>query len=145
MGITGVFNDSLVYAHVLMVNMKDILGHVVEFSGDQHGSRFIQQKLEGATAEERQAMLDELTPETTLQLIQDVFGNYVRNFKFGAITVSNLLVGHSEDVGIRQSNTKESHGVFYGRPHSSTIVTNVWVPSCAKGTFLETCFEIRLT
>lgn len=53
------------------------MGHVVEFSGDQHGSRFIQQKLETATSEERQLIFDEIVPQNALQLIQDVFGNYV--------------------------------------------------------------------
>lgn len=56
---------------------KDIFGYVVEFSGDQHGSRFIQQKLESATSEEKQVVFDEIVPSNSLQLIQDVFGNYV--------------------------------------------------------------------
>ncbi len=50
---------------------------MVEFSGDQHGSRFIQQKLETATSEEKQFVFDEIVPDNALQLIQDVFGNYV--------------------------------------------------------------------
>lgn len=50
----------------------------MEFSGDQHGSRFIQQKLENATSEEKQMVFDEIVPDNALQLIQDVFGNYVR-------------------------------------------------------------------
>ncbi|KAL2455069.1 Pumilio2 [Abeliophyllum distichum] len=33
--------------------LSDIAGHVVEFSADQYGSRFIQQKLETATTEEK--------------------------------------------------------------------------------------------
>jgi hypothetical protein len=44
---------------------------------DQHGSRFIQQRLEMATEDERQAIFDEIMPQYALQLIQDVFGNYV--------------------------------------------------------------------
>lgn len=56
---------------------KDIFGYVVEFSGDQHGSRFIQQKIETASSEEKQAIFDEIVPDSALQLIQDVFGNYV--------------------------------------------------------------------
>lgn len=57
--------------------IQDIFGYVVEFSGDQHGSRFIQQKLETATSEEKQVVFDEIVPHNALQLIQDVFGNYV--------------------------------------------------------------------
>ncbi|GAA5804849.1 hypothetical protein HPULCUR_010357 [Helicostylum pulchrum] len=56
--------------------LKDILHHVVEFSGDQHGSRFIQQKLETATSDDKQFVFDEILPNC-LQLMTDVFGNYV--------------------------------------------------------------------
>lgn len=66
--------DPRIIIHVLA---QDILGYIVEFSGDQHGSRFIQQKLETATSEEKQIVFDEIIPDNALQLIQDVFGNYV--------------------------------------------------------------------
>eukprot|EP01103_Thecamoeba_quadrilineata_P003227 TRINITY_DN13028_c0_g1_i1.p1 TRINITY_DN13028_c0_g1~~TRINITY_DN13028_c0_g1_i1.p1 ORF type:complete len:882 (-),score=178.11 TRINITY_DN13028_c0_g1_i1:29-2674(-) len=56
--------------------LQDIVGHVVEFSGDQHGSRFIQQRLEVATAQEKQLIFDEIQP-SCLTLMVDVFGNYV--------------------------------------------------------------------
>ncbi|KAG0044433.1 mRNA binding protein puf3 [Gryganskiella cystojenkinii] len=56
--------------------LKDIAGSVVEFSSDQHGSRFIQQKLETATDEEKQMVFEEILPHA-LQLMTDVFGNYV--------------------------------------------------------------------
>ncbi|KAJ3273912.1 mRNA binding protein puf3 [Terramyces sp. JEL0728] len=56
--------------------LKDIAGSVVEFSGDQHGSRFIQQKLETATNDEKQMVFEEILPHA-LQLTTDVFGNYV--------------------------------------------------------------------
>ncbi|EPS28620.1 hypothetical protein PDE_03566 [Penicillium oxalicum 114-2] len=56
--------------------LKDIYGHVVEFSGDQHGSRFIQQKLETANSDEKEQVFREIQ-ENALQLMTDVFGNYV--------------------------------------------------------------------
>ncbi|KAJ1994728.1 mRNA binding protein puf3 [Dimargaris cristalligena] len=56
--------------------LKDIVGSMVEFSGDQHGSRFIQQKLETATSEEKRLVFEEILPNA-LQLMTDVFGNYV--------------------------------------------------------------------
>ncbi|TVY29008.1 Pumilio-like protein [Lachnellula hyalina] len=56
--------------------LKDIYNHVVEFSGDQHGSRFIQQKLETANSDEKEQIFREIQPNA-LQLMTDVFGNYV--------------------------------------------------------------------
>ena len=56
--------------------LKDIYGHIVEFSGDQHGSRFIQQKLETANSDEKEQVFREIQPNA-LQLMTDVFGNYV--------------------------------------------------------------------
>jgi len=57
--------------------VQDIFGYIVEFSGDQHSFWFIQQKLETAALEEKQIIFDEIAPKNALQLIQDVFGNYV--------------------------------------------------------------------
>lgn len=56
--------------------LKDIYHHIVEFSGDQHGSRFIQQKLETANSDEKEQLFREIQPNA-LQLMTDVFGNYV--------------------------------------------------------------------
>ncbi|KAI3337366.1 ARM repeat-containing protein [Xylariaceae sp. AK1471] len=56
--------------------LKDIYNHIVEFSGDQHGSRFIQDKLVGANSEEKEHVFREIEPNA-LQLMKDVFGNYV--------------------------------------------------------------------
>lgn len=43
---------------------------------DQYGSRFIQQKLETATDEEKNAIFPEILP-IGRTLMTDVFGNYV--------------------------------------------------------------------
>ncbi|KAK2066559.1 hypothetical protein P8C59_000365 [Phyllachora maydis] len=56
--------------------LKDIYGHIVEFSGDQHGSRFIQTKLETASSDEKDQVFREIEPNA-IQLMKDVFGNYV--------------------------------------------------------------------
>ncbi|KAF5004948.1 hypothetical protein FDECE_8582 [Fusarium decemcellulare] len=56
--------------------LKDIYNHVVEFSGDQHGSRFIQQKLETANSDEKEQVFREIEVNA-VQLMKDVFGNYV--------------------------------------------------------------------
>nr|ABW81162.1 PMpt5-1 [Capsella rubella] len=56
--------------------LSEIAGHVVEFSSDQYGSRFIQQKLETATTDEKNIVYEEIMPQA-LALMTDVFGNYV--------------------------------------------------------------------
>lgn len=58
------------------VNLSDIFGSIVEFSVDQHGSRFIQQKLETCSVDEKELVLKEILPHAST-LIKDVFGNYV--------------------------------------------------------------------
>ncbi|OEL36409.1 Pumilio-like protein 5 [Dichanthelium oligosanthes] len=58
------------------VELSDITGRIVEYSADQHGSRFIQQKLENCTAEEKASVFTEVLPHAA-SLMTDVFGNYV--------------------------------------------------------------------
>ncbi|KAF3609091.1 hypothetical protein DY000_02051001 [Brassica cretica] len=55
---------------------SEIVGHVIEFSMDQYGSRFIQQKLETATDEEKNSIFPEILPYGR-NLMTDVFENYV--------------------------------------------------------------------
>ena len=81
------------------LTLADIVGHVVEFSSDQHGSRFLQHKLETASENEIKPVFNELLPNT-LTLSTDVFGNYVvqKLFEFGNENRRSLLgdqlVGH---------------------------------------------------
>ncbi|KAK9061273.1 hypothetical protein SSX86_018453 [Deinandra increscens subsp. villosa] len=56
--------------------LSDVVNHVIEFSTDQYGSRFIQQKLETATLEEKNLIFPEIIPRAR-SLMTDVFGNYV--------------------------------------------------------------------
>ena len=72
--------------------MQDIKTHFVEFAGDQNGSRFIQQKLETTNSDEKQMAFDEILPNV-LQLMQDVFGNYViqKFFEHGDQTQKKIL------------------------------------------------------
>lgn len=55
--------------------LVDIKGHIVEFATDQHGSRFIQQRLETATPDELDWVLAEVLSDAH-RLINDVFGNF---------------------------------------------------------------------
>lgn len=81
------------------IELKELYGFIVEFSGDQHGSRFIQQKLEAANSDEKEKVFREIQ-ENSLQLMQDVFGNYViqKFFEHGDQTqkrfLANRMKGH---------------------------------------------------
>ncbi|XP_036599183.1 pumilio homolog 1 isoform X9 [Trichosurus vulpecula] len=68
------------------LQLREIVGHIMEFSQDQHGSRFIQLKLERATPAERQLVFNEIL-QAAYQLMVDVFGNYViqKFFEFGSL------------------------------------------------------------
>ncbi|EMP26140.1 Pumilio like protein 2 [Chelonia mydas] len=79
------------------LQLRDLVGHIVEFSQDQHGSRFIQQKLERATPAERQMVFAEIL-QAAYQLMTDVFGNYVIQKFFEAIIVF-------QEVGPAKSTT----------------------------------------
>ncbi|KAF8245074.1 ARM repeat-containing protein [Wilcoxina mikolae CBS 423.85] len=77
--------------------LKDIYNHVVEFSGDQHGSRFIQQKLETANSDEKEVVFSEIR-QNSLQLMTDVFGNYViqKFFEHGNQLQKSILAKQME-------------------------------------------------
>ncbi|KAM4692941.1 pumilio homolog 2 isoform 2-T2 [Discoglossus pictus] len=81
------------------LQLRDLIGHIVEFSQDQHGSRFIQQKLERATPAERHMVFNEIL-QAAYQLMTDVFGNYViqKFFEFGSmdqkLALATRIRGH---------------------------------------------------
>lgn len=81
------------------LQLRDLANHIVEFSQDQHGSRFIQQKLERATVPEKQLVFNEILG-AAYSLMTDVFGNYViqKFFEFGTpdqkSTLATQIKGH---------------------------------------------------
>lgn len=64
--------------------LAEVRGRIVELARDQAGSRFLQQKYELASAEDKQMIYEEIL-ENCYGLIIDVFGNYVvqKVFEFG--------------------------------------------------------------
>ncbi|KAL9275269.1 Pumilio homolog 4-like protein [Drosera capensis] len=85
--------------NMMSLELPNIVGHVLDFSTDQCGSRFIQQKLETATDEERIMIFSEIIPHA-YSLMTDVFGNYViqRLFELGTQSqrkdLVSQLIGH---------------------------------------------------
>ncbi|KAH7691954.1 pumilio RNA-binding family protein [Dioscorea alata] len=75
-------------------DLSDIVDHVVKFSMDQYGSRFIQQKLETASTEEKNKIFPEILPQAR-SLMTDVFGNYViqKFFEHGTEIQRKQLAG----------------------------------------------------
>ena len=75
------------------IQLSDLSNHVVEFSQDQHGSRFIQQKLERATSAEKELIFNEILTQAH-SLMTDVFGNYViqKFFEHGSPEQKTALV-----------------------------------------------------
>ncbi|KAL6309245.1 armadillo-type protein [Sparassis latifolia] len=119
--------------------LRDIFGYVVEFSSDQHGSRFIQQKLENGTLEERRIVFEEIVPQHALQLIQDVFGNYVIQKLFEQCTqaqrtlLANTMEGHILPLSLQMYGCRvvqkaieyvlpEQQGTFVKELETSVIV-----------------------
>lgn len=73
--------------------LKDICGHAIEFTKDQHGSRFIQQKLPSASEEEKEIIFNEIR-DISYELMTDVFGNYViqKFFEHGSTVQKEVLL-----------------------------------------------------
>ncbi|GAA27968.1 pumilio homolog 1 [Clonorchis sinensis] len=74
------------------LTLRDLTNHIVEFAQDQYGSRFIQQKLEQASAVDKTAVFREILPHA-YSLMVDVFGNYViqKFFELGTPEQKQIL------------------------------------------------------
>ena len=86
--------------------IRDLIGHVIPFCQDQHGSRFIQQKLEVANDTDKQTVFEEIIPQA-VSLMTDVFGNYViqKLFEYGTPeqceTLASLIMGQSVNLAMQ--------------------------------------------
>lgn len=78
---------------------------MLEFSLDQLGSRFIQQKLDSLTPEELEAAFAEVSPKG-LMLMNDVFGNYVIQ-KFLEMDVD----AHRQELAAQMKGQVRARGV----------------------------------
>lgn len=75
--------------------IKDIKHHVVEFCGDSNGSRWIQEKMDHATTEEKEQIWSEILTNVR-QLMNDTYGNYViqKLFDHGTQSQKRMLGNH---------------------------------------------------
>lgn len=85
-------------------SIEDIQGYIVNFCFDQNGSRFLQQRLEIASFQEKQIVMKEVLPDIKL-LRNDVFGNYViqKLFEYGTGDMKNTLFATLEDQVLQMS------------------------------------------
>lgn len=85
-GKSVILEDLRNVPHPRAHTLQDIVaeGLVAELATDQNGSRFIQTKLEEASDADKQAVFEQILPET-LRLCTDVFGNYCiqKFFEYG--------------------------------------------------------------
>ncbi len=111
-----------------LTQRQQIYGHIVEFSGDQHGSRFIQEKLETANSDEKERVFNEIDPNA-MQLMKDVFGNYViqKFFEHGnqiqKKVLANAMKGKIVDLSLQMYGCRVVQKVRTGR-HSSPTLSN---------------------
>ena len=86
--------------------IRDLIGHIIPFCQDQHGSRFIQQRLEVANDVDKQTVFEEIIP-SAVSLMTDVFGNYViqKLFEYGTPdqceTLASLIMGQSVTLAMQ--------------------------------------------
>ncbi|KAF9598219.1 hypothetical protein IFM89_025920 [Coptis chinensis] len=91
--------DAFVFCLVLLTYRGLTVRFLLHVSADQYGSRFIQQKLETATVEEKNKIFPEIIPHAQT-LMTDVFGNYViqKFFEHGTDSqrkeLASQLTGH---------------------------------------------------
>ncbi|KAG8064056.1 hypothetical protein GUJ93_ZPchr0004g38725 [Zizania palustris] len=71
------------------LELVNVVGRVMEVSMDQYGSRFIQQKLEDASADDMEKIFPEIL-SNVIALTTDVFGNYVIQKYFEFATEDQL-------------------------------------------------------
>ncbi|KAF3320904.1 hypothetical protein FCM35_KLT15038 [Carex littledalei] len=83
----------------ISLELCEVIGHAEEFSFDQQGSQYLQEKLETATDEEKDTIFEEIIP-IAMNLIIDVFGNFViqKYLDYGSLAqireLANILLGN---------------------------------------------------
>ena len=113
--------------------LQDIAGHVVEFSGDQHGSRFIQHKLTTANEENRNMVYREIIPTHVISSAQNVFGNYVGHASSLFRPPVSPLTGPTTTVRTRHAGRKSFNRANAAGSHSHAFIGHLRMQSAPKG------------
>ncbi|KAM0044923.1 putative armadillo-like helical, pumilio domain-containing protein [Helianthus debilis subsp. tardiflorus] len=96
---------------------------IVSEYADQFGSRFIQQKLETVTTEEKDMVFNEIMPQA-YSLMTNVFGEYVlqKFFEHGSATqireLAEQLTGHVLTLSLQMYGCRVIQKAF---PHDSSL------------------------
>ncbi|KAH7632086.1 armadillo-type protein [Sordaria sp. MPI-SDFR-AT-0083] len=88
-------------------DLKQIQGSIADFAADRTGSRFIQEKLQSASSEEKTFVFQELYDEL-IPLMTDVYGNYVvqKFFEHGTQEQKTKMALVIKDNMLRLSENK---------------------------------------
>uniref|UniRef100_A0A4W4GRN8 Pumilio homolog 1 n=1 Tax=Electrophorus electricus TaxID=8005 RepID=A0A4W4GRN8_ELEEL len=112
------------------LQLREIAGHVMEFSQDQHGSRFIQLKLERASSAERQLVFSEIL-QAAYQLMVDVFGNYViqKFFEFGSLdqklALAERIRGHVLSLALQMYGCRVIQKALEFIPSDQQVISDM--------------------
>ncbi|XP_035295471.1 pumilio homolog 1 isoform X14 [Cricetulus griseus] len=122
------------------LQLREIVGHIMEFSQDQHGSRFIQLKLERATAAERQLVFNEIL-QAAYQLMVDVFGNYViqKFFEFGSheqkLALAERIRGHVLSLALQMYGCRVIQKALEFIPSDQQVIIRPHIATLRKYTY----------
>ncbi|KAF0695395.1 Aste57867_13784 [Aphanomyces stellatus] len=106
--------------------LVDARGHIVEFAKDQHGSRFIQLKLETAKADIKDIVFSEIFP-VALALMTDVFGNYViqKFFDHGnlehVMQLMRVIQGRMLDLALQMYGCRVIQKALESKQHTEKL------------------------
>ena len=88
---------------------QQLIGHVLEFSKDPHGSRYLQEITAAASPREKEMLVSEIMSDC-LNVIQDLFGNYVmQNFLDHATDAQRDTIA-SKMIGVVTTLSMHPHG-----------------------------------
>ncbi|CAG7560840.1 unnamed protein product [Fusarium equiseti] len=115
------------------LGISAVFGHVVEASGEQDASRFIQNKLSTARSDEKDVVFDEIGANM-VPLMMDVYGNYV---------IQKLIEHGSQAQKARVVEAAKTHVLTLSRNSFGCRVVQKIVEGCLVDQVAELLKEIK--